>query len=565
MVQNGEMDMRRPQHLVRRGHTWFYRRVVPRPLRAIVGKTTFVKTLGTRDYGEALRRLPLVAAEAEAVLATARRKVRERPSTVLDEHGTRQAVFSWFWEQEREADAAAPPENLDEALQETEVDAGVLSRPGDPNVMAAVQQVANAIMERNHLALDKAGEDYRRLCDLVRRGMLEQSRRRRARLAGDYGAEHDPAFKGIGPHAPEPPKPQTNRLTVNDLFDRFLADPTSSRGAKANDKYRVVRRALGEFVDLDAPASTVEREHCRSVAGLLRRLPANAKKIKATRNLGPLQAAVVAERLGLPPMSPATVNSYTAKMSAVFRWAAREGLVERNVAEGLMVPVETHARDARLPFTVDQMKAVVGSDVFQEPVERWDWRQWPFLLGLFGGLRLGESCGLRTDDVQVVDGVTVVLVRPDGEGSRLKTRASQRTVPLHPSIEKAFMAFVERRRAAGQDRLFPDLERDARGYYDVAQKAINRQLRACDAVGPRQSFHSTRHNFRDALREAGAPRDVVLSVGGWAGGGGTADMYGGGLRPSTLARWVRKIKYPGLDLTHLAGSPTPSKQRRRKS
>ena len=66
----------------------------------------------------------------------------------------------------------------------------------------------------------------------------------------------------------------------------------------------------------------------------------------------PLQAAAEAERLGMPPMSPTTANSYISKMSALFRWAAREGLTERNVAEGLLLPEDTHRRDAGLAFSV---------------------------------------------------------------------------------------------------------------------------------------------------------------------------------------------------------------------
>ena len=40
-------------------------------------------------------------------------------------------------------------------------------------------------------------------------------------------------------------------------------------------------------------------------------------------------------------------------------------------------------------------------------------------------------------------------------------------------------------------------------------------------------------------------------VGGWASNGGVSDDYGGGLKPSTLYREIRKVKYPGLDLGHL--------------
>ena len=166
----------------------------------------------------------------------------------------------------------------------------------------------------------------------------------------------------------------------------------------------------------------------------------------------------------------------------------------------------------------------------------------------------------------VRDGVPVFMVRPDEEGrKRLKSRAATRTVPVHPTlVEAGLLDFVDRQRAAGHDVLFPALKPDRRGYYsDAYQKWFARHLGKVGATAPRTSFHSTRHNFRDQLREVEAPRDVVLALGGWAGNGGTADDYGGGLRPATLARWVRKIRYNGLELPHLHGGDRPIRKRNR--
>jgi hypothetical protein len=52
------------------------------------------------------------------------------------------------------------------------------------------------------------------------------------------------------------------------------------------------------------------------------------------------------------------------------------------------------------------------------------------------------------------------------------------------------------------------------------------------------------------MREAYLSPDVARALGGWAGTG-TDDHYGAGLRPSTLAQEIAKVRYPGLDLSHL--------------
>ena len=56
------------------------------------------------------------------------------------------------------------------------------------------------------------------------------------------------------------------------------------------------------------------------------------------------------------------------------------------------------------------------------------------------------------------------------------------------------------------------------------------------------------------MSEAHLSRDVIRALGGWADEG-TDDQYGAGLRPSTLAKEIAKIKFPGLNLTHLHVKP----------
>ncbi len=148
--------------------------------------------------------------------------------------------------------------------------------------------------------------------------------------------------------------------------------------------------------------------------------------------------------------------------------------------------------------------------------------------------------------------MTVIRVWP-GPGKKLKSDAARRSVPLHPELRRCgFPEYVEGMRASGERRLFPELKPDRRGYYsDAFQKWFTRFLRKAGAATPRTSFHSFRHNFRDALREAGAGRDAVLALGGWAAGG-TEEIYGGGLSPRSLAAVMSKVEYPGLDLSHLS-------------
>jgi integrase len=108
-------------------------------------------------------------------------------------------------------------------------------------------------------------------------------------------------------------------------------------------------------------------------------------------------------------------------------------------------------------------------------------------------------------------------------------------------------------RKRDEKRVFPELRvSKATGYYsDNFSKWFSHFLAKIGANEPRTSFHSFRHSYRDALREADISIERVRALGGWSGGGATEETYGSGLRPSTLAKEIAKVHYPKLNLSHL--------------
>jgi integrase len=116
---------------------------------------------------------------------------------------------------------------------------------------------------------------------------------------------------------------------------------------------------------------------------------------------------------------------------------------------------------------------------------------------------------------------------------------------------------VEASRAAGDKKLFPELQASSTGYYsDPFSKWFRRFLEKSEATRPKTCFHSFRHCFRDALREARIDHDVALALGGWSSASGkegveTAESYGQGFRVATLFEAIKRADYPDLDLGHL--------------
>ncbi|PST22268.1 hypothetical protein C7U60_13660 [Mesorhizobium plurifarium] len=135
--------------------------------------------------------------------------------------------------------------------------------------------------------------------------------------------------------------------------------------------------------------------------------------------------------------------------------------------------------------------------------------------------------------------------------------APHRNPPLPPRIQQPKTAGAnskldktwgqgQEQKKRGTERLFPDLRRDSRGYYsDGFQKWFSRLLEKQSASEERTSFHSFRHNWRDAMRNAGVPQERVRLIGGWKRTA-TDEQYGSNLPLQEVRKEIAKITYAGV-------------------
>ena len=80
-------------------------------------------------------------------------------------------------------------------------------------------------------------------------------------------------------------------------------------------------------------------------------------------------------------------------------------------------------------------------------------------MGLYSGARVGELAQLYLRDFADIHGVKFFRISDDNDGQSVKNASSRRLVPIHPDLlELGLWDRVERLRAQGQERLFPDLQ-----------------------------------------------------------------------------------------------------------
>jgi integrase len=194
------------------------------------------------------------------------------------------------------------------------------------------------------------------------------------------------------------------------------------------------------------------------------------------------------------------------------------------------------------------------------------------LLALFAGARQAEYAGLRVSDVREDDETGVALMwltRDTKAGRRLKTKTSERVVPVHPQlIALGFLKYMAARRKEG-DRawLFPTVAPDQKGALSAWSKWWGRYLRNHVGVKDRNKvYYSFRHGFQDALRRTTPDEELRDALTGRSSGKSISRTYGA---KAMVQRWgvkalkeaIDKVSYPGLDLSRVRPLGKPNSTR----
>lgn len=360
--------------------------------------------------------------------------------------------------------------------------------------------------------------------------------------------------------------------SLGDVYDRYMSDPTHAWSPSTRIAYRMTSRLILAILGSDTPIKSISRSDTRDVLEVLRQLPSNATK--RFPRLSP--RAAVEQSIGrsdIPRMSAANVNAYLGNFSTFMNWAVTEEFLDRNPARGLRLPDDVAKRDKRHPFSARQLALIFGAPLYTGcvdgergyalvgPARPRNARYWIPLIALHTGMRLNEICQLDVVDVRDVAGIPCLCVSVSSlVGSvdkRLKTRASDRLIPIHRKLlDLGLVAYAHQKRSAGETKLFGEITCGPRGVRAVAfSKWFTQFLDAAGARRQRTSFHSFRHNFRDELRIARIDFDVAMALGGWAGRSSTSapvsESYGRGIRVDVLQNAMSLLNFSDVDLSHI--------------
>jgi integrase len=367
---------------------------------------------------------------------------------------------------------------------------------------------------------------------------------REAIAAGAHpAAPPSPALPQL-PAAPDPfaELKAEARLPWTDHLEKFFEE--QGLAPKTTTEYRHTYERLKQVIG-EKPAGLVSHDDLSNFMDVLRR--------------------TIKPRQGRTSPAAGTQNKHATALTSFFNWAGKKRLCRRGIAEDLGATKAAKKEEqlfTRRPFTTDELDRIFSQPLFTgcrtehfinvpgRTIIR-DHRFWLPPLALCSGGRLNELSQAQISDVKKFGEAYYLFIRTEfepGEDSpeeieqikSLKTVNAKRLSPIHPILIKmGFLRYYERRKreALADGLLFPKF-----GYGQLYNQRILVNANAKDA---RTSFHSFRHNFKDALRDAGARDELQDRLLGHAAKTPGA-RYGEPLTPGEARWFFEAVKFSCL-------------------
>lgn len=299
------------------------------------------------------------------------------------------------------------------------------------------------------------------------------------------------------------------QIMLSTLTERFVKGQVQDGKWKpqtVNDhKNRV--NVLLEVVG-DRPASTITKDVIRDFRDKLLKLPPN--RAKNRDYIGKKIDEIIAMQPS-QTLSIKTVNIHIEAVSSMFEWAIRENLLTYNPAKGMSIADERQAIELRDPFTPEEIRTIFFSGDYTPEKFKHPSHYWAPLIAIYTGMRLEEICQLYCDDVRKDEnGIPYIDVNHNQEDQLLKNKNAVRKIPIHRKlVDLGLLDFVERVKAAGNQRLFPELNKTAKTQKygkQVGNKFPNILKR--HHIQGKKSFHSLRHAFAQFFKERNMQNDI---------------------------------------------------------
>lgn len=340
-------------------------------------------------------------------------------------------------------------------------------------------------------------------------------------------------------------KPDKNNITINDLYYRWKQ---LKKGLKANtfQNYTYMYELFVEPAFGKTHIKDLKRTDVRAFYNYL----ADERHVK-----------------------PNTIDTIHTVLHQVLELGVEDDYLRYNPSDNALKELKrAHNKDEDKRRALTQTEQELFETFLSKPhYERWK----PiFTVMLYTGLRIGEICGLRWEDINLDDGIISVnhtLVYFDRGGSERcgyaintpKTTAGERTIPMLPKVKAAFIAERQFQELTGlkcnsvvdgyTDFVFVNRFGNVQNQ-STLNKALRRIIRDCNyevldsgvknpTLLPNFTNHSLRHTFTTRMCEAGVNVKAMQAILGHADAETTLQIYADATKELKQAELINFEEY----------------------
>lgn len=396
---------------------------------------------------------------------------------------------------------------------------------------------------------------------LILRADIEHLRIFVAKLGGLYGdtAPIDPMFAGmiaIGrPAIPGETEtvPQTS-FTFAQVVQLYLDFKKPGWEKKTMQAVSKTLRQAMEVIGTNRHLQLIAAADVTKYRDVLARIPPNYSKMKQFQGMSLIDTADLNETGST--LSPKSQKKELDFLHAFLSWATEEGYLEKQPGSKIKVGVKKKGplEKPRVPYTSAELKIIFASPIytgcksqtsrsFPGKLILKDGKYWVLLIAIYTGMRLGEIVQLLTEDVcSDVDITYFDITKREGEDKHIKTTSSYRRIPVHHRlIELGLLNHVAK--AYPEGRLFPEIKPGLDGHYSHNfSKFWGRYTKQIGPLDDKTVFHSFRHNFTDALTNAGVSDAASRKLMGHSVKD-VHDSYGSGPNLKVLKESIDKAQF----------------------
>lgn len=541
---------------------YYVRISVPKEVRAVLGKTEFKESLGTKNLTEAKAPFAKRQAEIYKIIEAARNKNAGILDTLVSKDIYTLAEQWLATEQEcydETGDYSAllieiPSSNTEISTTETvtafevvALDAIQAANHSDnyKPLGRLFAHSVNGLLATNGLTVDASSDAYKNLLMAVAKRYQKLCELAKKRESGDWDSKLE--VKATTTLVALPDKPaRTQHPSISKVYEMY-AEHTALKNPDSN-KLDDYLSSVNLFISLvgDVSIDLVTKYQVNEFKDLLYKLPKTQSR--DIKSLSMSEQVKLGESRGMERLSANTVRNKFNHVRALFTFATVDKLIlNSNPFEQVRPPgrLVKHAK-AQKEFTKEELRRIFSTPLFTReefsPFKRADYGQtlfWLPLLMYYTGARPKELLQLQRKNLKSVmftndesgdarQVYTLMVTDEDGShGQTTKTATSYRELPIHYDLIKlGFWEYVSRFK--DRESIWPTMREDQsvsqyRMNFAKKWKAYIQEHAGIDSEA--KPLYGYRHGLKSAFRDIGIDSNVHNAITGHAGGG-VGDKYG---------------------------------------